>query len=118
MIRICYNDEIEMNLNTCTKGDAEKFFNWDHNPTPNTFCLSEVLDDPYPCCSDPDAVVVTTDENGKWGIENDRWCGILESENTVAPPTNIETYLLVQCIQQHVCILLWYFRISNYIKYM
>jgi len=90
-----YNDEIEMNLNTCTKSDAEKFYNWDRNPTTsNTFCFSEVLDDPYPCCSDPDAVVAFTDEHGKWGIENDHWCGILGSENTVAPPTDIETYFL------------------------
>ena len=35
-----YNDEIEMNLNTCIKSDTEKFFNWDHNPTPNTVCFS------------------------------------------------------------------------------
>jgi len=90
-----YNDEIEMNLNTCTKGDAEKFFNWDHNPTPNTVCFSEVLG--YPCCSDSDAVVVTTDEYGEWSIENNHWCGILGSENTVAkltPLPNTETYYL------------------------
>jgi len=58
-----YNNEIELNLNTCTKGDAEKFFNWDDNPTPNTICFSEVLG--YLCCSDPDTVVYTTDENDK-----------------------------------------------------
>ncbi|ORX35516.1 hypothetical protein BCR36DRAFT_257933, partial [Piromyces finnis] len=67
-------DEIKMNLNTCAKNDDEKFYNWDHNPTPSTVCFSEVLG--YPCCSDPNADVVTTDEYGQWGIENNLWCGI------------------------------------------
>jgi len=61
----------------------------------NTICFSEVLG--YPCCSNPDAVVVTTDEYGEWSIENNHWCGILGSENTVAkltPLPNTETYYL------------------------
>jgi len=35
----------------------------------------------YPCCASCD-VVRETDE-GEWGIENDEWCGIKESCNTV-----------------------------------
>ncbi|ORX59192.1 hypothetical protein BCR36DRAFT_408711 [Piromyces finnis] len=33
----------------------------------------------YPCCSEG-ALVVNVDENGKWGIDKDNWCGILEPE--------------------------------------
>ncbi|OUM57093.1 Non-catalytic module family DOC2, partial [Piromyces sp. E2] len=58
----------------CGIGDNEKFFNWDHNPTPITVCFSEAFG--YPCCSDPNTSVVTTDEYGQWGIENNIWCGI------------------------------------------
>jgi hypothetical protein len=63
-----YNNEIKMNLNVCAKNDDEKFFNWDHNSTPVTVCFSEALG--YPCCSDPNAVVVTTDESGVLKIIN------------------------------------------------
>jgi len=38
-------------------------------------CFSESLG--YPCCSG--CTIVTTDENGDWGIENDNWCGIQSS---------------------------------------
>ncbi|OUM58872.1 Non-catalytic module family DOC2, partial [Piromyces sp. E2] len=90
-----FNNEIEMNLNTCVKEDNEKFFNWDHNPTPITVCFSEAFG--YPCCSDPNTSVATADEYGQWGIENNLWCGILGSETTVAtltPTINTETYYL------------------------
>jgi len=73
----------------------KKFFNWNHNPTPVTVCFSEALG--YPCCSDPNAVVVTTDEFGQWSIENNEWCGILGSETTASiltPTINTETYYL------------------------
>nr|AEX92710.1 putative cellulase [Neocallimastix patriciarum] len=30
----------------------------------------------YPCCSSPNAEVWYTDESGKWGVENNDWCGI------------------------------------------
>jgi len=41
-----YNNEIKMNLKAFVKHDNEKFFNWDHNPTPVTvwsFRLSMLL---------------------------------------------------------------------------
>ena len=46
---------------------------------------------------DPNAAVVTTDEFGQWGVENNEWCGILGSESTVptlTPTINTETYYL------------------------
>lgn len=33
----------------------------------------------YPCCKNTKEVI-TTDENGKWGFENNNWCGINSSE--------------------------------------
>jgi hypothetical protein len=43
-------------------------------PTPSS-CWAEELDDGYPCCKTTN-VVIETDGNGEWGIENDQWCGI------------------------------------------
>ena len=90
-----YNNEIELNLNVCTKNDSEKFYNWDHNPTPTTVCFSEALG--FPCCSDPNTMVNTVDADGSWGIENGKWCGILGSETTnpiLTPSVYTETYYL------------------------
>jgi len=44
----------------------KKFFNWDHNPTPVTVGLSEILG--YPCCSNPDAAVLLhlPDKYSQW----------------------------------------------------
>ncbi|ORX42186.1 coth-domain-containing protein [Piromyces finnis] len=33
----------------------------------------------YPCCSEGTCHIFTSDENGDWGYENGRWCGILPS---------------------------------------
>ncbi|OUM66377.1 Non-catalytic module family DOC2, partial [Piromyces sp. E2] len=30
----------------------------------------------YNCCSDSNAEVVYTDDDGDWGVENGNWCGI------------------------------------------
>ena len=35
----------------------------------------------FKCCS-PNTPVVLTDSKGKWGIENNDWCGIIESKNS------------------------------------
>jgi hypothetical protein len=37
-------------------------------------CWSDSLG--YPCCSSADIQVVSEDSSGKWGIENNNWCGI------------------------------------------
>jgi len=37
-------------------------------------CWSQPLG--YRCCSSPNAEVVYTDADGKWGVENNDWCGI------------------------------------------
>jgi len=37
-------------------------------------CFSQSLKPSYPCCKGKK--VVFTDENGEWGIENGKWCGI------------------------------------------
>jgi len=39
-------------------------------------CFSELLTPAYPCCKGNR--VVYTDENGDWGVENNKWCGISE----------------------------------------
>ena len=33
----------------------------------------------YECCSDNNTKVIVTDKDGKWGIENQKWCGIIEN---------------------------------------
>ncbi|OUM66693.1 Non-catalytic module family DOC2, partial [Piromyces sp. E2] len=33
----------------------------------------------YPCCSESSCQVFASDENGEWGYENGRWCGISPS---------------------------------------
>jgi len=50
----------------------------------------------YPCCSDENTQVEYVDENGKWGIENNDWCGIDEkifttSEIITTTSTSIAT---------------------------
>jgi len=40
----------------------------------NAACWSDKLG--YPCCSAGNSVVYYTDADGKWGVENDNWCGI------------------------------------------
>eukprot|EP00833_Pecoramyces_ruminatium_P012073 jgi/Orpsp1_1/1186105/evm.model.c7180000096916.1 len=42
-------------------------------------CFSTKLG--YPCCSSSDVEVLSTDENGQWSVENDRWCGIPSATN-------------------------------------
>jgi len=37
-------------------------------------CWSDSLG--YPCCSSANVPVVSEDSSGKWGIENNNWCGI------------------------------------------
>jgi len=37
-------------------------------------CWSQPLG--YPCCSSPNAEVYYTDNDGKWSVENNDWCGI------------------------------------------
>jgi len=32
------------------------------------------------CCSEGNEDIIFTDENGKWGLENDVWCGMIERE--------------------------------------
>jgi len=49
------------------------------NPQPSTpsgQCWATSLG--YPCCKSTTAVV-ETDANGRWGIENNQWCGLVES---------------------------------------
>eukprot|EP00833_Pecoramyces_ruminatium_P003766 jgi/Orpsp1_1/1177798/evm.model.c7180000062897.1 len=47
-------------------------------------CFSEKLG--YPCCKGND--VVYTDEDGKWGVENNEWCGIADDSNCWATKFN------------------------------
>ena len=53
----------------------------------NTGCWSLEFD--YPCCKTTKEVVYT-DDSGKWGIENDDWCGIVNdgSEDNEGPVGN------------------------------
>jgi len=44
----------------------------------NSECWSEPLG--YPCCSYT-KIAICLDENGKWGVENDDWCGIIEGKD-------------------------------------
>jgi len=36
----------------------------------------------YECCSPNNTKVVVSDENGKWGVENGNWCGVLKYTET------------------------------------
>jgi len=44
----------------------------------NKNCFSQSLSPPYPCCTGNQ--VLYTDEDGDWGVENDQWCGIGNSD--------------------------------------
>ncbi|OUM64611.1 Non-catalytic module family DOC2 [Piromyces sp. E2] len=37
-------------------------------------CFSQSLEPSYPCCKGNE--IVYTDEDGDWGVENNKWCGI------------------------------------------
>jgi len=41
----------------------------------------ECLVDGYKCCSNANTKIVTTDDSGNWGIEQNEWCFIKEEEN-------------------------------------
>jgi len=41
----------------------------------NENCFSEKIEPYYPCCKTT-TEIVSTDNSGDWGIENDEWCGI------------------------------------------
>jgi len=43
-------------------------------------CFSEALKPSYPCCKGNN--VVYTDEDGDWGVENGKWCGIGNEDNS------------------------------------
>eukprot|EP00833_Pecoramyces_ruminatium_P008423 jgi/Orpsp1_1/1182455/evm.model.c7180000081331.1 len=45
-------------------------------------CFSTKLG--YPCCSSPNAEVLYTDNDGKWSVENNDWCGIPEANSDAA----------------------------------
>lgn len=45
----------------------------------------------YPCCEDT-CSPTTTDEKGKWGIENDNWCGINEEKCTESSCWSLPDY--------------------------
>ena len=50
------------------------------NPTNNNNnCWSQRLG--YRCCSNNNKNVVYTDNDGKWGVENGDWCGIIDNNN-------------------------------------
>ncbi|OUM70616.1 carbohydrate esterase family 1 protein [Piromyces sp. E2] len=52
-------------------------------------CFSEAYD--YPCCDPSNTNVLYVDSAGKWGVENDGWCGISE-ENIPSPAENTECW--------------------------
>jgi len=39
-------------------------------------CSSKITELGYPCCSNENCDIVYTDEDGTWGFENNKWCGI------------------------------------------
>jgi hypothetical protein len=43
-------------------------------PTGSQTCSSSITKQGYPCCS-ANCVVVYTDNDGDWGVENNQWCG-------------------------------------------
>eukprot|EP00833_Pecoramyces_ruminatium_P012826 jgi/Orpsp1_1/1186858/evm.model.d7180000053682.1 len=45
-------------------------------------CFSTKLG--YPCCSSPNAEVLYTDNDGKWSVENNNWCGIPEATSSAS----------------------------------
>jgi len=45
----------------------------------------------YPCCTSSNPQVVSVDENGSWGIENNEWCGIKKSDTSNKITTSTKT---------------------------
>jgi len=63
-----------MYLNLCTYNQILKdFSNYNNFRIIYYIYLLFILG--YPCCKTTN-VVIETDGNGEWGIENDQWCGI------------------------------------------
>lgn len=50
-------------------------------------CPSSITNQGYSCCNS--CITVTTDNDGKWGIENEQWCGIQDYCNNL--PTDCPT---------------------------
>ncbi|KAG4108524.1 hypothetical protein H8356DRAFT_1068310 [Neocallimastix lanati (nom. inval.)] len=59
--------------------------------TPTPTCSSKFAELGYPCCSDPNTAVVSTDATGSWGIENGDWCGISDDNTTAITTTTTTT---------------------------
>ncbi|KAL6613614.1 hypothetical protein U3516DRAFT_547045 [Neocallimastix sp. 'constans'] len=59
--------------------------------TPTPTCSSKFTELGYPCCSDPNTAVVSTDATGSWGIENGDWCGISDDNTTAITTTTTTT---------------------------
>ncbi|OUM64473.1 carbohydrate-binding module family 13 [Piromyces sp. E2] len=66
--------------------------------TPSKTCSEAILKQGYKCCS-KDCVVVFTDNDGTWGIENNEWCGC---GNVVSCPVSI-TSQGYKCCKENNC---------------
>jgi len=55
-------------------------------PEPTDTCWSLRLG--YPCCSGETPEVVYEDGDGRWGVENDQWCGIILNNNNNGSPSS------------------------------
>jgi len=64
---------IDGNSSSATKPTSSPSTIPSNSSSNNNNCFSKVMG--FPCCKDT-SKVVTTDCDGKWGVENNEWCGI------------------------------------------
>jgi len=58
-------------------GIIKKTHQDDNEPAKTTICSEKITSQGYACCSSKETKIVYTDKSGEWGVENNKWCGIL-----------------------------------------
>jgi len=61
-------------------------------------CFSQALKPSYPCCKGNK--IVYTDEDGDWGVENNKWCGIGNGSSTISDDSCFSVKLGYPCCKK------------------
>jgi len=85
--------EVSLTINVY-EVDSKQLYDGPYNIVKDK-CWAKRVEGGYDCCIDPNTRSSYTDKNGKWGIENGQWCGIIVRKSggttttkTVPPKTS------------------------------